>query len=49
MKYDGDYRLEILDKDVKIIKQVKLMSSDVVKPRYRITYVIVSNSPKTKK
>ncbi|WP_243668271.1 hypothetical protein [Vulcanisaeta sp. JCM 16161] len=28
-------------------KDVKAMSSDVLKPRYRATYIIVSNEPKT--
>ncbi|GAB6947812.1 hypothetical protein JCM16161A_19420 [Vulcanisaeta sp. JCM 16161] len=49
MECDGDYYLEVLDKEVKVIKQVKAMSSDILKPRYRATYVITSNEPKTVK
>ena len=47
MECEGDYYLEILDSDVKVIKQVKALSSDVVKPKYRVTYIITSEEPKT--
>ncbi|WP_243675971.1 hypothetical protein [Vulcanisaeta distributa] len=49
MDCEGDYYLEVLDKEVKVIKQVKPMSNDLLKPRYKLTYVIVSESPKTVK
>lgn len=45
----GDYHLEVMDKEVKVIRQVKLMGSDVAKPRYKFTYIITSNNPKTVK
>jgi len=37
MECEGDYYVEILDKDVKLIKQVRALSSDLTKPRYRVT------------
>ncbi len=49
MNCDVDYHLEVLDKEVKVIKQVKAMSNDVLKPRYKFTYIITSNNPKTVK
>ncbi|WP_054853924.1 hypothetical protein [Vulcanisaeta distributa] len=49
MECEGDYYLEITDKEVKVIKQVKALSNDVLKPRYKLTYVIVSERPKTVK
>lgn len=47
MYCEGDYRLEIMDKEIKVIKQVKLMINDVLKLRYKVTYIITSNKPKT--
>lgn len=47
MECHGDYHLEVMDKEVKVIKQVKAMSNDILKPRYRVTYIITSNNPKT--
>ena len=44
---DGDYHIEVLDKDVKVVKQVRALSSDLLKPRYHVTYVITSEEPKT--
>ena len=39
--------LEVLDREVRVIKQVKALSSDLLKPRYRVTYIITSEEPKT--
>ena len=47
MECEGDYHLEVLDRDVKVIKQVKALSSDLLKPRYKVTYIITSEEPKT--
>ena len=47
MKCDGDYHLEALDKDVKVIKQVKALSSDLLRPKYQVTCIITSEGPKT--
>ncbi len=47
MECDGDYYLEVLDRDVKVIKQVKALSSDLLRPKYRVTYIITSEEPKT--
>ncbi|BDR92897.1 hypothetical protein [Vulcanisaeta souniana] len=49
MECEGDYHFEVLDKEVKVIKQVKALSSDAVEPRYRVTYVLMSNDPRTVK
>ncbi|WP_243676157.1 hypothetical protein [Vulcanisaeta distributa] len=49
MECHGDYHMEVMDKEVKVIKQVKAMSSGILKPRYKLTYVVVSESPKTVK
>ena len=35
-----------MDEGVKVIKQVRALSSDIIKPRYRVTYVITSEVPK---
>ena len=43
----GDYYLEVLDKDAKVIKQVKALSSDLLKPKYHVTYIITSEEPRT--
>ena len=47
MECDGDYHIEVLDKDVKVVKQVRALSSDLLKPRYKVTYIITSEEPKT--
>ena len=47
MECDGDYHIEILNKEVRVIKQVKTLSSDLLKPKYRVTYIITSEEPKT--
>ncbi|GAB6944197.1 hypothetical protein [Vulcanisaeta sp. JCM 14467] len=47
MECDGDYHLETLDKDVKVVKQVRALSTDLLKPRYKVTYIITSEEPKT--
>ena len=44
----GDYYLDVLDSEVNVIKQVKTLSNNI-KPKYRITYIITSNNPKTTK
>ena len=49
MECDGDYHIEVLDKDVKVIKQVRALSSDLLKPKYHVTYIITSEEPKTVK
>ena len=38
MECNGDYHLEALDKDVRVTKQVRALSTDLLKPRYRMTY-----------
>ncbi|WP_243675816.1 hypothetical protein [Vulcanisaeta distributa] len=38
-----------MDREVKVIKQVRALSNDIVKPRYKATYIIMSNEPKTVK
>ncbi|ADY01226.1 zinc finger, SWIM domain protein [Vulcanisaeta moutnovskia 768-28] len=47
MECEGDYYIEVLDKGVKAIRRVRALSSDLTKPRYRVTYVITSNEPRT--
>ena len=47
MECDGDYYLEVLDRDIKVIKQVRALSSDLLKPKYHVTYIITSEEPKT--
>ena len=37
-----DHHTEDLDKDVKAIKQVRVLSSDVIEPKCNVTYVITS-------
>ena len=49
MECDGDYHIEVLDKDVKVIKQVMALNTDLLKPRYHVTYIITSEEPKTVK
>ena len=39
--------MEVLDREVKVAKQVRTLSSDVIKPRYHVTYAITSEEPKT--
>ena len=46
MECDGDYYLEVLDRDVKVIKQVRALSSDLLKPKYHVTCIITSEGPK---
>ncbi len=48
MECDGDYRIEVLE-GVKVIKRVRVLSSDVIKLRYHVTYVIMSEKPRTVK
>ena len=43
----GDYHIEVLDKDVKVIKQVRALSSDLLKPKYQVTCIITSEGLKT--
>ncbi|GAB6947310.1 hypothetical protein JCM16161A_14400 [Vulcanisaeta sp. JCM 16161] len=33
MECQGDYHLEVMDRDAEVIKDVKAMSSDILKPR----------------
>ena len=47
MECNGDYYLEVLDREVRVIKQVKALSTDLLKPRYRVTYIITSEVPRT--
>ena len=47
MECVGDYYLEVLDKGVKVNKQVRALSSDLLKPKYRVTYIITSEEPRT--
>ena len=47
MECVGDYYLEVLDRDVKVIKQVRALSSDLLKPKYHVTCIITSEEPKT--
>ena len=47
MECKGDYYLEVLDREVRVIKQVKALSTDLLKPRYRVTYIITSEVPRT--
>ena len=47
MECDGDYHLEARDKDVKVTKQVKALSSDLLRPKYQVTCIITSEGPKT--
>ncbi|MGC9180238.1 MAG: hypothetical protein ACP5GZ_08560 [Vulcanisaeta sp.] len=47
MECDGDYHIEVLDKEVKTIKRVRALSSDLTRPRYRVVYVLMSDEPKT--
>ena len=47
MDCDGDYYLEVLDRDVKVIKQIRALSTDLLRPRYKVTYIITSEEPKT--
>ncbi len=35
--------------EVKVIRQVRALSSDVTKPRYRVMYIITSEEPKNVK
>ena len=42
-----NHHTEDLDEDVKVIKQVKALSNDLLKPRYHATYIITSEEPKT--
>ncbi|MGC8606243.1 MAG: hypothetical protein ACP5GZ_00150 [Vulcanisaeta sp.] len=46
MECKGDYYIEIMDKEVKAIRQVRALSSNLTEPRYRVTYVITSNEPR---
>ena len=41
--------MEVLDEGVKVVKQVKALSSDLLKPRYHVTYIIASEGLKTVK
>ena len=43
----GDYHIEVLDRDVRVVKQVRALSSDLLKPRYKVTCIITSEEPKT--
>ncbi|ADN49537.1 hypothetical protein Vdis_0124 [Vulcanisaeta distributa DSM 14429] len=49
MECDGDYHVEVLDREVRVIRQVRVLNNDLLKPRYRVTYVITSEKPKTVK
>ena len=42
-----DHHTEDLDEDVKVVKQVKALSSDLLRPKYHVTYILVSSEPKT--
>nr|WP_245522531.1 hypothetical protein [Vulcanisaeta distributa] len=47
MECDGDHHVEVLDREVRVIRQVRVLNNDLLKPRYRVTYVITSEKPKT--
>ena len=47
MECVGDYHIEVLNKDVKVIKQIRALSTDLLRLRYHVTYVITSEVPKT--
>ena len=47
MECDDDYHLRVLDRDVKVVRQVRALSSDLLGPKYHVTYVITSEEPKT--
>lgn len=49
MNCEGDYHIGVLDKDVKVIKQVRTLSNDLLKPKYHVTCVLVSGEPRTVK
>ena len=49
MECIGDYHIEVLDSDVKVVKQVRALSSDLLKPKYHVTCIITSEEPKTVK
>ena len=42
-----NHHMEVLDEGVKVIKQVKALSSDLLRPKYHVTYTLVSSEPKT--
>mgnify|MGYP001770775775 CR=1 FL=1 len=44
-----NHHIEVLDREVKVVKQVRALSSDVIKPRYRVARIITSEEPKTVK
>ena len=39
--------MEVLDRDAKVVRQVRALNTDLLKPKYYVTYVLVSNEPKT--
>ena len=39
--------MEVLDEGVKVIKQVRALNTDLLKPRHHVTYIITSEVPKT--
>ena len=43
----GDYHIEVLNNDVEVTKQVRALSTDLLRPRYHVTYIITSEEPKT--
>ena len=47
MECNGDYHLEVLDREVSVIKQVRALSTDLLRPKYHVTYIITSEVPKT--
>ena len=47
MECEGDYYLEVLDECVRVTKHVRPLSSDLLRPRYKVIYIITSEGPKT--
>lgn len=43
----GDYHIEVLNNDVEVTKQVRALSTDLLRPRYHVTYIITSEELKT--
>ncbi len=46
MECEGDYHVDVMDKGVKAIRQVKALSNDLTKLGYKITYILTSNGRK---
>ena len=46
-KTNQNHHIKDLDKGVKVIKQVRALSIDLLRPKYYVTYIITSEGPKT--